>query len=539
MTRAPSSPEVEVLASPAELEAALRDPAAWPVPVQGPVQVVHTHISLVFLAGEHVFKLKKPLLLPFLDASTLARRRELCEAEVTLNARLAPGVYLGVLPVVRERGGLRLGGRGPAVEWAVHMRRLPPERSLLAMLERGEVDAPLMRRLGARIAAFHASARRGPGPGRWATWPAVSSLLRENLDELGGLPEPVAGPALLAGLARRTEDELARQRALIEDRSRRGLAVDGHGDLRLEHVYFACQERPDEPLVIDCVEFSDKLRCGDPAVDVAFLVMELERAGRADLGRELADAAFARDPEAQRLLPLYVSYRAAVRAKVDGITAGSPGLPAAQRVRCRRRGLSEALLALGRLSPPAARPCLVLLAGLPGTGKSVLARALLEPGGFTWIRSDEVRKQLAGLSAASSARGAADQGLYTPEWGARTYAACLERAEAVLQDGGRPLVDANFPDEERRQAFLTAAAALGVPARLLLLETSPELARARIAARRGDASDADPAIYEALRARFQPLSPGTLRCADRIDAGGSPQATLQRATAALRAAGLL
>lgn len=548
-------PPVEVTCPLAELEAGLCDPAAWPEPVKGPVEVVHTHISVVFLAGDQVLKLKKPLRLPFLDAASLERRRSLCEAEVALNARLAPGVYRGVLPLVRTPQGLRVGAQGTPVEYAVHMRRLPPEWSLRALVARDAVDTARIWRLGARIASFHTAARRGPEVAAFGTFAAVSALLRENLEELGSLPDPVVSPALLAALTRRTEEELARLEPLIEARARRGLTVDGHGDLRLEHVYFcgagpaegfdprlpACEQRPQEPLVIDCVEFSERIRCCDPAADVAFLVMELTRAGRPDLARTLAEAAFAPrgDLEARQLLPLYVSYRAAVRAKVDAISASTPSLPPEQRAERRARARSEALLALSTLSPPPDRPCLVLLCGLPGTGKSVLARALAERHGLTWIRSDAVRKELAGVGAATSARAGADQGIYTPEFSQRTYAACLERAEAVWQDGGRALVDANFPSEERRLAFLQAAARDGVPARVLWLTVPPEVARERIAGRRGDASDADLHTYELLRARFEAPGPETTRALVRVDASSTPEVTLATAEAALRVAGLL
>lgn len=523
----PARVEVEVRCPPDELVAGLSDPRAYPHPVAGKVEVFRTHISTVFLAGDHAWKLKRPLSLPFLDAARLERRRELCQAEVELNARLAPGVYLGVVPLVREGGGLRLGGRGPAVEWAVHMRRLPADRSLAALLEAGRLDAALVARVGERIARFHATARRGPDVARWATFPAVAALLRGNLIELGSLSPGHLAPPLLAGLSRRLEEELVRQRLRIEGRARRGFPVDGHGDLRLEHVY----SLDGELSIIDCVEFSDRLRCGDPVLDLAFLTMELERAGRDDLARALEQAYFAvsGDAEGRLLLPLYVAHRALVRAKVEALTGGERKLSCA---------LAHALQALARLSPPRARPCLVLLAGLPGSGKSVLARRLVEQAGFTWIRSDLIRKELAGLSATTSARGAQDEGLYSAAWSDRTYATCLERAEAVWSRGGRALVDANFPSEARRQAFLRAARAAGVPARLLLLEVPPEVARARIAARKGDPSDADTSTYDQLRARFEAPGPETARWLARIDASGTVDQTARAAEEALRGAEL-
>lgn len=537
-TRTDRAHPLEIGCPQEELIAALLDPANWPRPVVGPIEVVQTHISIVFLARDEVLKLKKPLWLPFLDAARLERRRELCEAEATLNARLAPEVYLGVVPLVRVDGRLRAARpdeREEAVEWAVHMRRLPDERALAALLARHEVDTARIWRLGSRIAAFHAAARRGADVSAWGQFPAVAALLRENLQELAALPDPVVSPALLAALVARTDEELARQRPLIEARAARGLTVDGHGDLRLEHVYFPAGGQ--EPLIIDCVEFSPRIRCCDPAADVAFLVMELTRAGRADLARTLAEAAFAGrgDLEARRLLPLYVSYRAAVRAKVDAIGAGSPELPEAQRAVLRERARAEALLALCTLTTPEERPGLVIVCGLPGTGKSVLAGALAERHGWTWIRSDAVRKELAGVAPLAAAPAA----LYEPAWSERTYAACLERARAVWQAGGRALVDANFPSEARREAFLGAAARDGVPARVLWLETTADEARRRLRARTGDVSDADAATYDLLAPRHEAPGHQTTASLTRIDTSASPEVTLATAEAALRCAQLL
>ncbi|MCO5165432.1 MAG: AAA family ATPase [Planctomycetes bacterium] len=525
--------------APVSIDRLLRDlvaPAAYPHPVDR-VEVVQTHISVVFLAGERVYKLKKPVDLGFVDYSTLDRRRACCEAEVALNRRLAPDVYLGVLPITARRGRLRLGGSPrAALEWAVVMRRLPDDRTLAALVEADRADADLLARLGARLAAFHLGARGGPEVARWARFDAVAGNCRDNVRDVRPLVGAAVSAAALDRVARLTELRLSELRPVIEARA--GRARDGHGDLRLEHVHVP-EDPAAPPLVIDCVEFNDALRAGDPASDVAFLAMELERAARPDLAHALTRAwqAAADDPGAAAVLPFYVAYRAMVRAKVDGFTARAAEVPDAQRARAVARARAHVLLALGALSPPAHRPALVLVTGLPGTGKSVLAGALARAADLVWVRADEVRKALGREAGVTSSRGGAwGEGLYAPGWSDRTYARCLHLAEWATFEGRRVVVDACFASEARRRAFLDAARAWGVPALVLHLEAPGEVARARLDARGPDPSDADRDTHDRMAATWEPFGAATARVVRRIAAGGAPP--VEAALAAMREAGL-
>jgi len=517
----------------------LRDPAAYAQGVDR-VEVIQTHISVVFLVGESAYKIKKPVDLGFVDYSTLARRKACCEAEVELNRRLAPGVYRGVVPIVREGGGLRMAGAGEAVEYAVHMRRLPEDRTLAALLRAGGVTPDLLRELAARVAAFHAAARHGPDVARWGAWSVVAGNCRENFEQVAAhVGETVSRP-VFEELRALTEEALLVRRDEIEPRVAEDRIRDCHGDLRLEHVYwFPEAEAPADLLVVDCIEFNERFRYSDPVADVAFLVMELLREGVRDLAEAFVDAYFeaSGDSAGRRLIPLYVAYRAVVRGKVLGFKATESEVPREERVRARDRARGHFLLALGALAPPAARPCLLVLSGLPASGKSHLAEQLRETAGFVWIRSDVVRKELAGLEPARSAKAAFGQGLYAPEWSERVYAECLARAGQALFEGRRVLVDACFASEERRGAFLAAARTWGVRGRVVLLETEPERVAARLAARAGDASDADWAVYERMGAAWEPLGPRTRDAAIVLDGGST--SVLGECEAALRQAGLL
>jgi aminoglycoside phosphotransferase family enzyme/predicted kinase len=524
------------------LIAGLSRPAAYPHPAD-PVEVVQTHISVVFLAGDRAYKVKKPVDLGFLDFTTLDKRRAVCEAEVRLNRRLAPAVYLGVEPVTRaEDGGLRLGGDGEPVEWAVAMVRLPADRTFEALLGRGELEAELLAEVGRRLAAFHAGAAAGPEIDRWGRFEVVAGNARENFEQTERFTGATVSEPVWRRLAELTGRELEARRGLIEERAAGGVTRDTHGDLHLDHVYsLPGREPPDDLPIVDCIEFNERFRYADPVSDAAFLVMDLAFHGRDDLAEAFTGAYFAAsgDEPGRSLMPHYTAYRAVTRGKVESMTLAADEVPAGQRWRELQRARAHFLLALRLLTPPAGRPCLALAAGPPASGKSRLAEGLAGAAGFTVLASDAVRKELAGIDPYESARAPVDRGIYTAEWTERTYAVCRERAERHLFEGGRVVVDATFWREDERRSFLDAARAWCVPARVFLCEVTDEEARRRLAARRGGLSDAYWEVYQAVAGRFEPPGAETEKRVTRLDTAGPPEATLEAALAALRADGLL
>jgi aminoglycoside phosphotransferase family enzyme/predicted kinase len=478
-----------------ELLAALSDPAAYPRP--GPVEVRQTHISAVFLVGDTVYKIRKPVNLGFVDFSTLAKRKHDCEEEVRLNRRLAPSVYRGLVPIT---------------------------------IEGDEITPEQIEMIARRVAAFHRIAEHGEHVSRFGRFDVVAGNARENFDQTVAHIGVTVRPVVYERVRELSEKALVELKPLIESRAARGVPCDTHGDLHLSHIYlFPDRPPPDDLVIIDCIEFAERYRFADPVADIAFLVMDVVYHGRGDLARACADAYFAAagDEEGRALLPFYVAYRAVVRAKVKGIQVAEQEIPSEQRTSMALRAEAHWLLALGALEEPARRPALVLIGGLPGTGKSTLARGLLTAANFTVIRSDQVRKELAGVPL--NEKG---DGFYTPEWTGRTYSECIRRAETILRTGGRVIVDATFAYDAHRAAFQSAGQRLGVPVVSLVCRADSTVVRERLRTRRGDISDADERVYDQMKAQWRPAANAV-----EVDTSDSARA-LETAITELRRCGL-
>lgn len=469
-------------------------------------EIRRTHISTVFLTGDRVYKCKRPVSLGFVDYSTRALRQAACEAEIALNRRLAPDVYLGV---VELDGPEEVRGE-PAVE----MVRLRDEDSLLARLERGEVDRGLVAAVGRVIGAFHAGApgddlaREAGAPERFA------HHVRENFDQTADHVPATCHPDLYRRVREASLAALPTLLPTLAARSAAGRVRDGHGDLRLEHVYV---DAAGAIRVIDGVEFNPAYRCGDVALDLAFLAMDLRVRSRRDLAAALIDAwvSVTGDEGARAILPPFVAYRSIVRAKVAGFTAAAePARRAALTERARRHWS----LAWGELAGPG-RPALVGVGGRPGTGKSTVSRALPMPV----IRTDVVRKELANVDAAT----ALPPHDYSPAARGRVYDACFLRAEALLARGEGAVIDASFTGDAWRRRLLALGERWAVPTALLRCEAPRTVVAHRLEARTGDASDADLAVYDATP--WEPESPAVAAVTTPFDSDRPPDVVAEAA----------
>jgi aminoglycoside phosphotransferase family enzyme/predicted kinase len=466
-----------------QLTAALARPEFYPHEPAG-VEVRETHGSWVFLAGERAYKLKKPLVLPFLDYGTAERRREMCREEVRLNRRLAPDVYLGVRSVAATPAGLELASeRDPrAVDYLVEMRRYDERSTMAALLERGELRPGDVRSVGRLLARFHAGARRVDFAGAPAV--ALARVLTENLRELIAAVDDHAEIRRVLELERFTHRFLEAHAATLDSRGLRGRTREGHGDLRAEHVVLGDRVR-----VVDCVEFDRGLRELDVADDLAFLVMDLIAKGGARHAEPLVSAyrEAGGDPGDDALIAFYAVHRALVRAKVALTRAAQE--PAASAARGHHSAHARDLVLLAeRLSWQARLPLVIVVCGLPASGKTRLAEVLAATSGLAHLSSDVTRKRLAGLPAGARA---ADE-VYSDEFSALTYAELGRRAaaETALRRGA--IVDATFRHRADRDAFATA---FGAAAPMLFVECRAPVAvlRRRAADRerlQGQVSDA-------------------------------------------------
>jgi aminoglycoside phosphotransferase family enzyme/predicted kinase len=506
------------------------------------VEVRQTQISIVFLVDSLAYKIKRPVSTGFVDYSTPERRRHFCEEELRLNRRLAPQVYLAVVPVTSDDGAIRMEGTGHVVEWAVKMKRLPDDTTLGSRLARGELGAETLEALARRLAEFHAGADSGAQIAAGASFDSVARNVSENFDQASPQVGNILSRRVRDRLGLLTDTTLDRLRALIDDRAARGIPRDTHGDLRLDHIYwFPERDPPYNWVIVDCIEFDQRYRYADPIADIAFLAMELIIRGHGDLAKVFTEAylAASADEEGRLLLPFYLSYRSMVRGKVRGMQSMDPQPSESDRAEALKLARAHWLFALSELELPCHKPGLVLVAGLPGAGKSTLAGDLAERAGFTVIRSDKVRKELAGLTSQSTPPAAFGEDLYTAEWNERTYADCLRRAEELLFEGKRVLIDATFREQSHRRLFLDAAHRWAIAGCLILCQADPDVVRNRLAGRRGDASDADIAIHAEIARRWEQPDLPTRELTRTIDTGGTRSHSLAQALGVLRQFGLL
>jgi aminoglycoside phosphotransferase family enzyme/predicted kinase len=490
------------------------------------VRRIDTHAASVFLAGDRALKVKRAVRFPFLDYSTLEKRKAACAAEIEVNRPFAPQLYRRIVPITREADGkLALDGKGTPIEWALEMRRFDETRTLDRLADEGKIDAALADRLARAVAAAHA---RAPVVDARPWLAALAKYIDRNDAAFGADPDlfPPAGAERLGRLSRAA---LAKVSPLLRARGERGLVRRGHGDLHLGNVALI----DGEPVAFDAIEFDAVIASGDVLYDLAFLIMDLiERrlsaAANVVLNRYLAETRRPDDLDALAALPLFLSLRAAIRAMVTAERAER----AVKRERAPIRGAARTYFDLaGRLIEPPP-PRLVAVGGLSGTGKSVLARALapeLPPApGAVVLRSDVERKARFGFGENEHLPKEA----YGLEVSAAVYADLAGKARRVMAAGHSAIVDAVYARPHERAAI----AAAGAPFCGLFLTADLQTRRARVTARTADASDADAAVARVQEdydlGEFDPA----WTC---IDASGTPEDTLARVKAALKPGNLL
>jgi uncharacterized protein len=455
---------------------------------------IETHISWVLLAGADAWKIKKPVRLPFVDYGTLQARRHCCEEELRLNRRLAPGLYLDVSAITGPPDAPRIDGSGPVLDVAVHMRRFAQEELFSARLAAARLGPEQVDALARLLASFHAGAPVAAPVSGFATPQRRRAVALATCEGAAAwLDDPGAAQALQAWIA-------AQATALApawQARLQAGRVREGHGDLHLDNIVW----QGGAPAAFDGIEFDAGLRWIDVLDDIAFTVMDFDARGSRALGFRLLNAWLDElgEHEAVPGLRLAVVYRALVRAQVMGLRAD-----AAQARAYGRCALQWA--ATGR-------PRLCITHGLPGSGKTWRSQAWLQAQGAIRIRSDVERKRLAGLSPLANSR-AAGLDLYGRSMTQQTYERLFVLARTALQAGFPVVLDAAFLRRTEREQARALADRLGVPFSILACEAPDTVLRERLAARRGDASEADAAVLERLAASAEPLTQHEFECVE-------------------------
>ncbi len=483
---------------------ALLDPRYYPDTAKR-VRLVETHISWVLLAGRYAYKIKKSVDLGFLDFTSLAARRRYCTEEIRLNRRLAPDIYLDVIPIGGTPDQPELGAQ-PAIEYAVRMRRFTVAKQLDRLLARDKILPQHLDNLAATLAHFHGSLPAAPAGSAFGTPAAIRSAAEQNFEHLQALLTDHRDVAMLAALHQATATEYFACEKLFEQRQAQGFVRECHSDLHLGNIVLIGQQ----PTPFDGIEFNPALRWIDVISDIAFTVMDLLHRQRPDLAYRFLNGYLevTGDYSGIAVLRFYISYRAAVRAKVCAIRAFQPGIT--------KRGAAQALancrsfLALAATTLARHRPALIIMQGLPGSGKSLFAQAALQELRAICIRSDVERKRLFGLPPLAASRAQTGLDIYSTDATLRTYARLHELACGLLQAGNVVIVDAAFIKQNERAQFSQLAHELAVPFVIVTAKASLATLRARVTQRRtlaNDPSEADLAVLESLLKNQEKLTP--------------------------------
>ncbi len=474
----------------------------------GDTEVLETHVSVLTLQGDTVWKRKKPVRFDFVDFREPRARLAACRRELMLNRRLAPDVYLRVEESRDEKRRL--------LDAAVVMRRLPDRRQLAWLIDHKVDVHGELTHVARVLATFHAGARRGPDVNRSGSPRALGRRWRQDLAEWGPAAAKVLGVAGLDRERALAERFLEARAPLLRHRVAGGHIVDGHGDLRADSIY--CLK--DGPRIIDCLEFDSRLRCGDVLADVGFLAMDLEAMQRPDLAAHFVAEykRFAGTEWPPSLLDFYIAQRAMVRSKVECLRALQGDATAAPRAR--------SLLDECRRHLESARPILVVLGGAPRTGKSTTALALAARTGWIVVHSDAVRRDVAGTAASNGGEGGSlDRGRYAAAMTALTYRTLADRARTLQTGGYNVILDATFPDSRTR----LCAGRVARDCRTDLVEIECRVAtdvvrdRASQPRRTGDLSEATPDVAAALGARRTPWPSARV-----VDTSGTPDGSVEQ-----------
>ncbi|MEN8613790.1 AAA family ATPase [Dehalogenimonas sp. THU2] len=486
-----------------EVITALMDPARYPDERLDEVNLIQTQMSFVLLTGNYAYKIRKPVNLGYVDYSTLEKRKYFSDKELILNRRLCPDTYIEVMPVVRRNSGIFLGGDGEIIDYAVRMKRLPSHGMMDRLLENGELTPEMVSAVAAKVADFHAAAETNADISRFGALATISGNIDENFDQSRPYIGRALSQRLFDNLRLYFDAFLKDHGAIFEHRVAEGHIRDCHGDLYSAHINFGAGDI----CIYDCIEFNDRFRYGDTASEAAFLAMDLDRYGRADL-RQVFVSAYVRssgDSDLGELLRFYQAYRAHVRAKVACFKLDDPFVPDYEKAveLQKARGYFDLALAYTRKGPR-----MIIMVGFTGYGKSSLAEGLARHQGMFYISSDITRKNLAGINPAERADEAIAAGLYSREMTEKTYSAMLAWAEPALQMRESVILDATFLKRSGRESALDLARRHNAEALIIECRLDEEELKTRLEKRLSEhtVSDGRWEVYLSQKPGFEPVT---------------------------------
>lgn len=445
------------------------------------VELRQTHISYLFFTPEFVYKVKKPVAFAFLDFSTLPKRLFYCQEEVRLNSRLAPDMYMGVVPVTDENGKVKVNGKGAAIDYAVKMKRLKQETILEEMIKTGNAKEDVIKKIAAKIAGFHLRAERNSRVAQFASPIAI----RKNVEDNFAQTEPHIGLTISKKrhdfIRQKTLDFLDANGQLFLQRMKDGFIKDCHGDIHCENV----SVEENTVRIFDCIEFSERFRLSDTVADIAFLAMDIDFHNQRGLSELFSEEYFnsSNDPGAKPLLDFYKCNRAFIRGKVDGLKFLEPEVSTAEKSDAFLSAIRHFHLAF-QYAANGLKPMLIIVCGLSATGKTSLAQRISEVFYAPRLSSDYVRKTLAGIAPDELSPARFRQGVYSEDFTEKTYAALIESGAKLLKKGRTCVLDATFSKERYRRLAKETAAVCGADFHIIELIADDETIKERLQKRR-------------------------------------------------------
>ena len=477
---------------------AMSRPDFYPHPTANSIQIIQTHISYIFLTGDYAYKLKKPFDLGFLDFSTFEKRRFYCQQELDLNQPIAPDIYLDVLRVTQQDNTLELNGNGETVEYILKMRQFPQSALLSEMEKAGTLTESLLEDLGKKVARFHQHSKTNDYIKGFGDPQKIEEAINNNYKQtekyIGIAQDETKFNETKAFTDRVFQDNYD----LLQQRQANDYIRECHGDLHLKNICYW----QDKIQLFDRIEFNEPFRFVDVMYDVAFTVMDLEFRERADLGNIFLNnyLEYTGDWEGVQVLPLYLSRQAYVRGKVNSLMLDDTNVSAESKEKAKDQASQYYHLAWHYTQPQQGR--FWMMSGLSGSGKSTVARDIAKQENAIHLRSDAVRKHLAGIDLEASG----DETIYRPEMTEKTYERLLEIGVLLASQGWKVILDAKYDRQRLREAVIKEAETHNLPLEILHCYAPMEVLRDRVSQRTGDISDATPSLLAQQQANAEPFT---------------------------------